>query len=519
MRNKNYVYLVLLLLGIQLLSCDKTEPIIKATSIRLNENSKKMYEGSTDMLTATITPDNATFKGVKWESTNKEVADVDSEGNITATSKGYTRIIASGEKDNISVICNIEVIPNWIKLSNNSLDFYKEDGSSNITLTTSTSWSIVSKPDWLTITPMSGTNSEETISISLNTSSNVPTIATAEIIFKLDNHEQNASLNINRYLSNYYDGEVYKAQSATIGNGVNIILMGDGYTASEMAQGKYTTDIDKAVEHFFDIEPYRTYRDYFNIYYVYVISEESGISDHRTTKKSALSAKYVEPSPSTLMSIDGEKCFAYASKTPGYKNNDVTVIVVANSTRYGGTAVLYNNSAAIAIAPLSKENYPYDFRGLVQHEAGGHAFGKLADEYFSGNETISEEKKKDVKIWQEYNHFNNIDLTNNTSEISWKYFFDEINYSYVGIHEGGYYHRYGVWRSEPSSLMINNIPYINAVGREAIVRRIKRLASETFSFAEFKQRDVRETQALTRSAGLTINENLQLPPPRLVEVK
>lgn len=66
--------------------------------------------------------------------------------------------------------------------------------------------------------------------------------------------------------------------------------------------------------------------------------------------------------------------------------------------------------------------------------------------------------------------------------------------------------------------MNNNIRYINAQGREQIVMRIKELAGETYSFEEFKQKDVRETQSLTRSAVIYDNEEFRLPPPILIEV-
>ena len=66
--------------------------------------------------------------------------------------------------------------------------------------------------------------------------------------------------------------------------------------------------------------------------------------------------------------------------------------------------------------------------------------------------------------------------------------------------------------------MINNISYINAPGRELIVKRIKQLAGETFSFEEFKLKDVRETNALTRSANIIIDKKMLLPPPILIRV-
>ncbi|HBT85425.1 MAG TPA: hypothetical protein DEB12_05900, partial [Porphyromonadaceae bacterium] len=58
----------------------------------------------------------------------------------------------------------------------------------------------------------------------------------------------------------------------------------------------------------------------------------------------------------------------------------------------------------------------------------------------------------------------------------------------------------------------------NATGRELIVKKIKLLAGETYSFEEFKRNDIREAQALTRSAQTTLDRSLRLLPPILIEV-
>ena len=51
-------------------------------------------------------------------------------------------------------------------------------------------------------------------------------------------------------------------------------------------------------------------------------------------------------------------------------------------------------------------------------------------------------------------------------------------------------HMRGVFRSEPNSCMNNNVPYFSAISREAIVKRMKGYAGESYSFEEFKAHDV-----------------------------
>ena len=56
---------------------------------------------------------------------------------------------------------------------------------------------------------------------------------------------------------NYGDGEVVALQRATSGNGVCLVVVGDGYTLAEMARGtgKYETDMRRAAEAFFSVYP------------------------------------------------------------------------------------------------------------------------------------------------------------------------------------------------------------------------------------------------------------------------
>lgn len=313
----------------------------------------------------------------------------------------------------------------------------------------------------------------------------------------------------------FKDGEVVKVQSSTSGDGIDLVFLGDGYTIDDINKGKYMNDLNKGIEHFFSVEPYKSYRSYFDIYIVYAFSQESGISDNITTKNTAFSSKYVNAPPSTIMSTDNDKCFEYAQKAPLSTDFTQTLItVITNSSRYAGTTYSYSDGKAIAVAPVSTEPYPNDFRGLVQHEAAGHGFGKLADEYVSfRTTTIPLSQQNDLRQWQQWGYDLNVDLTNNLSEILWKHFIDEPAYSYVGAYEGARYYAFGIWRSEPNSLMINNIAYINAPARELIVKRIKRLAGETYSFEDFKMKDVKEVYAKPSSVEMPIDYDKLLPPP------
>ncbi len=83
-------------------------PYTDISSLTLNESIKLIPRG-TYKLNATILPDNATCKTVKWVSSNDAVATVDDAGNVTARSAGNATITAISTDGRKSAICTVEV--------------------------------------------------------------------------------------------------------------------------------------------------------------------------------------------------------------------------------------------------------------------------------------------------------------------------------------------------------------------------------------------------------------------------
>lgn len=84
----------------------------QATSLSLNKTSVTTVEGRTFKLTATVKPKNASYKTVRWTSSDEDIAIVDSSGNVTALSDGNVTIKAT-TKDNSgkTAVCFVIVQP------------------------------------------------------------------------------------------------------------------------------------------------------------------------------------------------------------------------------------------------------------------------------------------------------------------------------------------------------------------------------------------------------------------------
>ena len=165
---------------------------------------------------------------------------------------------------------------------------------------------------------------------------------------------------------------------------------------------------------------------------------------------------------------------------------------------------MYGDGSALACCPVSTEAYPCDFRGIIQHEAGGHGFGKLGDEYIKHNAFIQSCKCCDHcdHPANEYDYdsefgvnkalgwYKNLSMFSDVNLVPWSHLIYNPQYSdYVDIFEGGYMHSRGVFRSEATSCMNNNIPYYSAISRQAIVERIKAYAGEEFNLEDFYVHD------------------------------
>lgn len=374
-------------------------------------------------------------------------------------------------------------------------------------------WSIESKPDWVTVTPTSGSGKVDvTITVNEMTAGDVGTFKTStlnsngnvsesthsgrggEVVFLLDGKDYRTRMTVEQYDYEYGDGDLYTHQTKGVGNGVNIVLMGDCFDAKDISEGKYKKAMEDAYSYFFDIEPYKTYKDYFNVYSIFGVSPDSGMGTVNTIREARFGSQY------TLnegVSPDFETVFAGACVAP--INDDIAttlVILVENSNEYDGLCYMWGDGSAVALIPMSTDPAPYDFRGIVHHEAGGHGFGKLADEYIYHNAFIQSCKciccghVDDINTYKRYGFYENISLTGNMKSVPWSHMIYDPQYSnVVDVYEGAFKHTRGVFRSEATSCMNNNIPYYNAISREAMVKRIMKYAGEQYSFEAFKAKD------------------------------
>ena len=361
-------------------------------------------------------------------------------------------------------------------------------------------WEVASKPDWCEVSPASG-NKKTEVTLTIKGMSKNADSRDGKVVFRLKDKDYTHECSVSQYGYEYGEDEWITLQKATKGNngGINIVLLGDGFSAKDIASGKYLKDIKQEVEYFFGIEPYKTYRDYFNVYTAIPLSTESGVGTVNTIRYNRFNTTFTG---GVGLKADYDEVFDYALGAPTVNKgnlNQTLIIMVPNSTDYGGICQMWEDGSAIAFCPQSTYGYPLDTRGVIQHEAGGHGFGKLGDEYIYHNAFIDFCDCTCCGHVLEFNGakslgwYDNLELTGKMHSVGWSHLIFDDRYSdIVDIYEGCYMHNRGVFRSEPNSCMNNDIPYYSTISRESIVKRIKAYAGETYSFEDFVKNDKRD---------------------------
>ena len=302
------------------------------------------------------------------------------------------------------------------------------------------------------------------------------------------------------YISTDYstDGTVTTLQTATKGSGIDIVLMGDAYSDRQIADGTYKADMENLYNNLFTEEPYKSFKDHFNVYYVNVVSATEGYEYGNT----ALDGYFGN---GTLVGGNDNAVFNYALNAISEEEMDEALLIVAmNSDNYAGTCYMYypettaNYGNGVSVSYFPKGGDAETFAQLLHHEACGHGFAKLADEYaYEDMGAVPSDYVSEIKSQQsDWGWWKNVDFTSDPTAIRWSHFINDTRYASEGLgaYEGGLTYWTGVWRPTEDSIMRYNVGSFNAPSREAIYYRIHKLAygpEWEYDYEEFVEWDAR----------------------------
>ncbi len=330
------------------------------------------------------------------------------------------------------------------------------------------------------------------------------------------------------------DKTVETLQSASSGNGINIVLMGDGFSDRQIKNGEYENQINNAYNALFSEEPFKTFKDCFNVKYIVAVSKNEGFVEGGET---VFSTTFGE---GTQMCGNHDKVFEYGKIAIGDDDNAM-LIVLANKMVNAGTCYMYSSSKGTSagdygegasVSYFASGTSSEMFTNLIMHEAVGHGFAKLGDEYsYAEKGTIPDETIQNYKNMEPYGWWKNIDFTtSDPTSVKWAQFISDTTYSAdeAGVYEGGMEYPYGLWHSTADSRMNSGYGHFNAVSRYAIWYRINKLAngnSWNATYSDFVAYDaVNRTSAVIFSrqgnkSTSSRQERIIFTPPVLMEAR
>lgn len=368
----------------------------------------------------------------------------------------------------------------------------------NMVIRSEGEWEVTQCPAWCHLSQTRSDIRTTEITVSIDASA---TPREGDIVFSLKESGYQTSCKVSQYVADEAEDIEIVLQEATEGHKpIPLFIVGDGFTAQQIAAGTYLETMKQRMEEFFAIEPYKTYRNYFTVTTALAVSPEEGISSAQSPVENRFGTT---DDPAVGFRCDYDALRQYVKNVSTIIGDadmgNALVLIAMNYNTFSGNTEILNDGFTVSFIPESPFDYPYNTRGLVQHYAGGSGFGRLADEGVSHPDfikactcplcnRINEYYAGRAKGW-----YGNISLSASMATAPWSHLIFDPRYSdIVDLFEGGYYHARGAYRSESQSCMNTYIQYYNTISREIIVRRIMELAGETYTFEKFVSRDSRE---------------------------
>ena len=260
---------------------------------------------------------------------------------------------------------------------------------------------------------------------------------------------------------------------------LNLVILGDGYTAAEMQT--FRDDVDRNQNVQWATEPFRSYRNYFNVYRVEIESPVSGIScdpdDGNIRRNTPLNLQFAGTCPADPLArgitygsggAAMRNAILDAHLAPlGVEGQNVQTLAIANTFTYGGIGGTHaTTSGGSPQGPL-----------ISLHELG-HSLGNLQDEYpYSSRDVI-----RDCYSGGEPSSIHHTLMTDqemlDAQAKYWRWLGEEsLSGGFIRArgpdgHEGGLSRPCGIWRASEHSMMRWLGFPLDQVGREHMTQRI-----------------------------------------------
>ena len=313
--------------------------------------------------------------------------------------------------------------------------------------------------------------------------------------------------------SDFVNGAVTTYQASIKNKAVPFVIIPEGFTRSQMTD--FQNKAKDVFDFIFSVDPYKEYRDYFNMYIIDAISNEAGADITGGAQKDTFFDAGWAAGSYSDMAANEDLVYSFVSvHCPDIVNGKATIdetaiIMIINDNRYGGICHNSSSGRGYAMVPVTNdgENITWGamdgYKGLTNtgtwinialHEGGGHMFGRLTDEYLTNYKTLNGEYYGHSLTPVQYG----LNVSTDASGTLWSHLIpaaqgekETRKFLYTGVYQirNDANPDWGLYRSEEVSAMDDNRAYFSAWQRYLIAKRIHDIVGEDFDYDAFIAKD------------------------------
>ena len=219
------------------------------------------------------------------------------------------------------------------------------------------------------------------------------------VLLKIEQRDYNGHFNeifstkidpVNYFIINENPGDIPVEKIYSSGEytqKIDIAILAEGYTESEM--DKFVKDARRLTDTLFAVEPFSKMKSNFNVYAVKTASFESGtdIPGENIYRNTLYNSTFYTFNISRYLTTSDMKTIHDKAAVVPYDQ----IIVLVNSSRYGGGGFYNYVTVCTADHPLSPKVFVHEF---------GHGFGGLADEYYTSEVAYENYYNLKVEPWE-----------------------------------------------------------------------------------------------------------------------
>jgi len=181
--------------------------------------------------------------------------------------------------------------------------------------------------------------------------------------------------------------DVYTQQKSDLPNPVELCFVAEGYRANEA--DTFQEDLAAFSEFLFSQAPFDEFVSYFTVRGVFIASEQSGtdIPGKREYRSTALESSFYTFGSDRYLTTSAVPALHDIASVVPYD----ALVVLVNTEKYGGGGIYNLYAIQSAHHALSKIVFVHEF---------GHAFGALADEYYTSSVSYENFFNLEVEPWQ-----------------------------------------------------------------------------------------------------------------------